>query len=93
MALRFRLLSKLGRARLRRAKQFAEKLALGTSVAEALTEKEDLIAALKALRHPKPSFSALCKARIVSNAWRGPSTRWSLRLYGKGNCINRAGSR
>jgi hypothetical protein len=40
--------------------QFAEKLAFVTSGAEALTEKKGLIAALKALRHPKPSFSANC---------------------------------
>jgi hypothetical protein len=46
------------------AKQFTEKLAIVTSGAEALTEKKGLIAALKALRHPKPSFSANCKAQF-----------------------------
>jgi len=35
------------------AKQFAEKLGSAASGAKALTEKEDFIAALKALRHPK----------------------------------------
>jgi len=44
------------------AKQFAEKPTMLTSGAEALVEEEGFIAALKALRHPKPSFSANCKA-------------------------------
>jgi hypothetical protein len=39
-----------------RALQFAEKLGLGTSGAKALIEIKGFIAALKALRHPKPSF-------------------------------------
>ena len=41
-----------------RALQFAEKLGLATSGAKALGEEKGLIAALKALRHPKESFSA-----------------------------------
>jgi hypothetical protein len=36
--------------------QFAEKLGLGSSGAKALDEKKCLIAALKALRHPKAGF-------------------------------------
>ncbi|MGB9234294.1 MAG: hypothetical protein WCC04_07755 [Terriglobales bacterium] len=40
------------------AKQFAEKLGGDTSGAKALAEKKGFIAALKALRHPKSSFSA-----------------------------------
>jgi|SRR5258708_1657304 len=46
------------------AKQFAEKLGSEPSEAKALTEKKSFIAALKALRHPKASFSANCKAFI-----------------------------
>ena len=46
------------------AKQFAEKLTMLTSGAEALVEQKGFIAALKALRHPKPSFSANCEAPI-----------------------------
>ena len=46
------------------AKQFAEKLASSTSGAEAPTEEKGFIAALEALRHPKASFSANCKAEI-----------------------------
>jgi hypothetical protein len=38
------------------AKQFAEKPTAEASGAKALTEKKSLIAALKALRHPKSSF-------------------------------------
>jgi hypothetical protein len=38
--------------------QFGEKLALKTSGAEALKNGRDVIAALKALRHPKSGFSA-----------------------------------
>jgi hypothetical protein len=41
------------------ASQFAEKLALRTSGAKALTERKGFIAALKALRHPKPNFQQL----------------------------------
>ncbi|SPF38319.1 hypothetical protein SBA1_20019 [Candidatus Sulfotelmatobacter kueseliae] len=52
------------------AKHSAEKLALVTSGAKALTEKKGLIAALKALRHPKPSFSALCKAPTICGLGR-----------------------
>ena len=44
------------------AKQFAEKLDPSTSGAKALVESKGFIAALKALRHPKASFSANCKA-------------------------------
>jgi len=40
-----------------------KKLAAGTSGAEALTEKKGFVAALEALRHPKSSFSANCKAQ------------------------------
>jgi hypothetical protein len=39
------------------ARQFAEKLDLSTPGAKALIEKKGLIAALKALRHPKASLS------------------------------------
>jgi hypothetical protein len=38
------------------ALQFAEQLDLAGSGAKALTEEEGLIAALKALRHPKSGF-------------------------------------
>jgi hypothetical protein len=48
--------------------QFAEKLARETSGAKALLEKKGLIAALKALRHPKASFSANCYALRPSHA-------------------------
>jgi len=40
------------------AKQFAEKLGSAASGAKALASKKGFIAALKALRHPKSSFSA-----------------------------------
>jgi hypothetical protein len=40
------------------AEEFAEKVSSDASGAEALSEKKDPIAALKALRHPKASFSA-----------------------------------
>ena len=40
------------------AVEFAERPAQRTSGAKALTERKGFIAALKALRHPKPSFSA-----------------------------------
>ena len=46
----------------RPAKQFAEKLGRDASGAEALEEEKGLIAALKALHHPKSSLSANCKA-------------------------------
>jgi hypothetical protein len=44
------------RLNLIRAEQVAEKLGSAASGAKAFTEKEDLIAALKALRHPKAQF-------------------------------------
>jgi len=44
-----------------RPEQFAEKLGSAASGAKALTEKKGFIAALKALRHPKASFSANCE--------------------------------
>jgi hypothetical protein len=44
-------------------KQSAEKLSSGASGAKALAENKGLTAALKALRHPKSSFSANCKAQ------------------------------
>src|SRR5215471_9106419 len=47
------------------AKQFAEILTMLTSGAEALVEQKGFIAALKALRHPKPSFSANCEAALI----------------------------
>ena len=46
------------------AKQFAEKLGSSASGAKALAERKVFIAALEALRHPKSSFSADCKARV-----------------------------
>jgi len=45
-------------------------MSLATSGAEAPTEKKGLIAALKALRHPKPTFSALCESRGLPKASR-----------------------
>jgi hypothetical protein len=43
-----------------------KKLGLGTSGAKAFTKKNRLIAALKALRHPKASFSANCSDRSAA---------------------------
>ena len=43
------------------AKQFAEKLGSSPSGAKARDESKGFIAALKALRHPKASFSTNCK--------------------------------
>jgi len=48
------------------AKQFAEKLGLATTGDKSIPEKKSFTAALKALRHPKASFSAYCKAGIDS---------------------------
>jgi len=42
---------------------WAEQFAEANSGAKALAEKKGFIAALKALRHPKASFSANCQAR------------------------------
>jgi hypothetical protein len=46
------------------AEQFAENVGAGASGAKALVEKTTFITALKALRHPKSSFSASCEARL-----------------------------
>jgi hypothetical protein len=46
----------------------AEKLRLPTSGAKALSENKRLIAALNALRHPRPSFSADCEAAVGDQA-------------------------
>jgi len=43
---------------------FSEELRPGTSVANGQPEKTDFIAALKALRYPKASFSAHCFADV-----------------------------
>jgi hypothetical protein len=51
------------------AKQFAEKLGSSASGAKALGEREVFIAALEALRHPKSSFSANCKAAISGDPY------------------------
>jgi hypothetical protein len=53
------------------AKQFAEKLGLGTSGAKALTENKELIAALKRCATQNQSFSANCKAELIfETTWR-----------------------
>jgi hypothetical protein len=46
----------------------AEELGSSASGAKALAERKAFIAALEALRHPKSSFSANCKARMFSCA-------------------------
>jgi hypothetical protein len=48
----------------------AEQPPFATSGAKALKETKGFIAALKALRHPKSSFSANCKALSSTGLWR-----------------------
>jgi hypothetical protein len=55
----------LPKERPRELNSLAEKLDSAASGAKAFTGKEDFIAALKALRHPKASFSANCEARTI----------------------------
>jgi len=47
------------------AEEAAEKVAFVTSGAEARIQMKELIAALEALRHPKPDFSSSQRSRVL----------------------------